>query len=218
MVMIAPPPPVVTPNPKWFTANAGSRFVRMYDPTRFNATPVGFRNHGPHKRFDHHKDGIPTNDPDHAILYAGKTFSGCLVEIFGDTKTIQCGSWELVVFEIQRVLSLLDLRGDGAMRAGSVAALCKDGDHSLSQEWSRYFYKNAFLYTKIDGLIFGNAHNDALALALYERCQGSLKQISSTPLADKNLRYILRKTASKLGFVIEPEETKNPEEKSSRTE
>jgi hypothetical protein len=61
------------------------------------------------------------------------------------------------------------------------------------------------LYTEIDGLIFGNAHNDELALALYERCQGSLKQISSTPLADKNLRYILRKTASGLGFVLAPE-------------
>jgi hypothetical protein len=205
MVMIAQPPPVVAPNPTWFTAEAGTRFVRMYDPRRFNATPVGFRNHGPHKRFDHHEEGVPAHDPDHAILYAGKTFSGCLVEIFGDTKTVQCGSWELVVFEIERDLNLLDLRGDGAMRAGSVAALCKDSDHSISQSWSRYFYGNPFLYNEIDGLIFGNAHNDELALALYERCQNTLRQASITPLANKSLRYILRKTAADLGFVIEPE-------------
>ncbi len=205
MVTIAPPPPLVAPNPKWFSTKSGSRFVRMYDPKQFNATPVGFRNHGPHKRFDHQKEGKPAIDPQQGILYAGKTLSGCLVEIFGDTKTVQCGSWEVVVFEIQKDLSLLDLRGDGAMKAGSVAALCKDSDHSRSQEWSRYFYKNTFLYNQIDGLIFGNAHNDEMALALYERCQGSLNEISSIRLAHRSLRYSLRKMASELGFVVDPE-------------
>jgi len=205
MVAIAPPPPVAPPNPKWFTAEAGTRFVRMYDPSQFNATPLGYRSHGPHKRFDHHNEGPPTDDVDHSILYAGKTFSGCLVEIFGDTKVVRCGKWELAVFEIERELSLLDLRGDGALRAGSVAALCKDSDHSLSQKWSRYFYQNTFLYNEIDGLIFGNAHNDELALALYERCESCLKLISNIPLASKNLRYSLLKIASDLGFVIEPE-------------
>ncbi|MBP9093442.1 RES family NAD+ phosphorylase [bacterium] len=205
MVRIAPPPPVVPPNPKWFTAEAGTRFVRMYDPAQFSATPVGFRRHGPHKRFDHHNEGIPAQDADHSILYAGKTFSGCLLEIFGDTKIVKCGKWEIVVFEIERELSLLDLRGDGALRAGSVAALCKDSVHSLSQKWSRYFYQNPFLYSEIDGLIFGNAHNDELALVLYERCKSSLRLIINIPLASKNLRYSLLKIASDLGFVIEPE-------------
>lgn len=205
MVAIAPPPPLVAPNPKWFVAKAGSRYIRMFDPSRFDSTAVGFRNHGPHKRFDHHDEGIPRIDPAHAILYAGKTFSGCLVEIFGDTKTVQCGKWEVSVFETQRDLTLLDLRGDGAMRAGSVAALCKDSDHSCGQQWSRYFYQNTFLYHTVDGLIFGNAHNDEIALAFYERCQGSLTEISCVGLSHKCFRYILRKSASELGFVVEPE-------------
>ncbi len=205
MVTIAPPPPVVTPNPLWYTAEAGTRFVRMYDPSRFDAKPIGFRNHGPHKRFDHHKAGEPAEDPEHTILYAGKSFAGCLVEIFGDNRVVQFGKWEIVVFEIERDLSLLELRGDGAMRAGSVAALCKDSDHSHSQTWSRYFYQNQFLYQESDGLIFGNAHNDELALALYERCESSLKLISNTPLSSKNLRSTLLKLGTELGFVIEPE-------------
>jgi hypothetical protein len=140
-------------------------------------------------------------------FYMQVKLSGCLVEIFGDTKSSSMCKWEIVVFEIERELSLLDLRGDGALRAGSVAALCKDSDHSLSQKWSRYFYQNPFLYSDIDGLIFGNAHNDELALALYELPESSLKLISNIPLASKNLRYSLLKIASDLGFVIEPAET-----------
>ncbi len=210
MVIIMPPPPVVAPNPVWFTAPRGSKFVRMFDPTSYDATAISFRSHGPHKRFDHHTDNAsgPELDPHRGILYAGATLSGCLVEIFGDTRIIQYASWQLSGFEIERELMLLDLRGDGAMRAGSVAALCKDSDHSLSQKWSRYFYETLFIYKQLDGLIFGNAHNDELALALYERSRSALKVISSIPLSHSSLKQTLQKTAGELGFSIEPQNSK----------
>lgn len=204
MVKIAKPPPPKIPIPVHFTVLAGTRLLRMYDPKRFDAKPIGFRHNGPRARFDHNIEGPPQDDDDHGILYAGEKFSGCLVEIFGDTRTVQVGTWELTVFEVERDLMLLDLRKDGALKAGSVAALCKDSDHLLSQEWSRYFYNNEFLYQQIDGLVYGNAHNDETALALYERCEESLRVISTVKLADPNLRYDLLRTVAELNFIIEP--------------
>jgi hypothetical protein len=60
------------------------------------------------------------------------------------------------------------------MRAGSVAALAKVADRSLSQAWSRYFYEQTSLYGQIDGISFHNAHNEEEAIALYERAQSTL--------------------------------------------
>jgi hypothetical protein len=61
------------------------------------------------------------------------------------------------------------------MRAGTVAAIAKESNRLISQEWSRYFYDNEFIYGTVDGLIFNNAHNDEEALALYERANGGLQ-------------------------------------------
>jgi hypothetical protein len=76
---------------------------------------------------------------------------------------------------VTRELRLLDLRGRGAMRAGSVAALSQDADYRLSQSWSRYFYEHPDSYTSIDGILYANAHNSGDAVALYERAAGALK-------------------------------------------
>jgi hypothetical protein len=60
------------------------------------------------------------------------------------------------------------------MRAGSVAALAKIADRSLSQAWSRYFYEQTRVYGQIDGIRYFNAHNDEDAIALYESAQTAL--------------------------------------------
>ncbi len=59
------------------------------------------------------------------------------------------------------------------MLAGSVAALGKVPDHSLSQIWSRWFYEQA-VYRQPDGLLWYNAHNDEDAILLYERAAEAL--------------------------------------------
>ena len=82
---------------------------------------------------------------------------------------IEIRAEEVCRVEITRPITLLDLRGSGAMKAGSVAALAKTADRSLSQEWSRYFYEQEDIYASVDGLIYFNAHNDDMAIALYER-------------------------------------------------
>jgi len=53
------------------------------------------------------------------------------------------------------------------MKAGSVAALAKVADRSLSQAWSRYFYEQQKIYSEVDGIIYYNAHNDEEAIVLY---------------------------------------------------
>lgn len=118
--------------------------------------------------------GGPQDDPDRGIWYGAPTLAGCLIEVFGDTDVIEPGDRIVAVAEVVRDLVLLDLRGRGAMRAGSVAALSKTADAATSQAWSRYFYDNP-AYREVDGLIYLNAHNDEDAVALYNRARRALR-------------------------------------------
>ena len=171
-----PPPPARLPSPIFHTLPAGTEFFRLFDPTRHNTTAISFRSFGPLLRFDHHRasGGVPTLDADRrGIYYGGFTLSCCLVEVFGDTGFLDCGAWHIAMPRLTRDVHFLDLRGSGAMRAGSAAALGKVPEHRLSQEWSRHFY-SAPEYHQPEGLLWYNAHNDEDALALYERAEDAL--------------------------------------------
>jgi len=111
----------------------------------------------------HHREGV-----DCGILYAGFTLSCCLVECFGDIGVIDNQNRRLAFLQTTRPLLLLELRGRGAMPAGSVAALASTADRHLSQDWSRYFHAT---YPQIDGVIYRSAHNEEAAVALYERAE-----------------------------------------------
>lgn len=113
-------------------------------------------------------------DAQRGVYYGGFTLSCCLVEVFGDTGLVRCGEWHVAMPRLTRDVRLLNLRGSGAMRAGSVAALAKVPDHSLSQTWSRWFYDTPE-YGQPDGLLWYNAHNDEEAILLYERAQNALE-------------------------------------------
>ncbi len=76
---------------------------------------------------------------------------------------------------MRRELKLLDLRGGGAMRAGTVSALAKVRDRALTQRWSRYFYEGVEAYGEVDGFVYANAHNDEEAVLLYERAADALE-------------------------------------------
>ena len=148
--------------PNYFTVPAGSTYIRMFNPADHGQQALTFRHNGPLRRFDHQKlvAGKAANCSDRGILYAGDTLSGCIVEIFGDTRIVEVGTWVVAQIKTSRELLLLDLRGDGAMKAGTVAAVCKDSNHAFSQQWSKFFYENHYQYKMLDGLIFWNAHND----------------------------------------------------------
>lgn len=234
MVRIAAPPPESSPLPIFYTLPAGSAIVRIFDPTKHNTTALTFRYFGPLSRFDHqrssHPQGKPLgssgtvdkgvdaidpnrldsraqaqNDPERGVYYCAPSFSSCLVEVFGDTGSVEIGSQCVCYPRVTRELKLLDLRGSGAMKAGSVAALSKVAERSLSQAWSRYFYEHQEVYTAIDGIIYYNAHNDEEAIVLYERAKNGLicsfEQV--LPLRNLGLLPFIQKVALDNNLIYE---------------
>jgi hypothetical protein len=183
----------------------------MFDPTDHGAQALALRSHGPHKRFDHHRAPFlsPADDPDRGILYAARSLDGCLAEVFGDNGTgiVECGEWHVAAITLSREINLLEFRGqgpnNGAWRAGSVEALAKTADYGPSQEWSRYFYENEDIYSRIDGVAYSNAHNGDDAFALYERARDALSCHADDVirLDDPALRPILLDALRRLGFT-----------------
>lgn len=184
MVKVSLPPPTRGVTPIVREVPSGISLIRLFDPTtKHRTTALSFRFKGPMYRFDHHRGDPATggiaDDPERGIYYVGARFdaslglASCLVELFGDTGIVEFRNLHVGAPTLQRSLRLLDLRRNGAMRAGSVGALAACA-HTLSQPWSRYFYDNAARYSAIDGIIYPNAHNGELALALYERAANAL--------------------------------------------
>lgn len=169
MVLIAAPPPVRRPRPLHARLPAGSELYRIYNPAKHDATALGFRFVGPLVRFDHHVEG----STERGMYYAAPSLESCVVEVFGDLGVVSLDERRVAKPLLRRELLLLDLRGRGGMRAGTVAAIAT-ADHHLSQQWSCYFYEHAETYGEIDGVVYANAHNGADAIALYERAQDAL--------------------------------------------
>jgi hypothetical protein len=133
------------------------------------------------------------------------TLSGCLVEVFGDTGVVDLRRHRVAAPILRRGLRLLDLRRNGAMRAGTKAAVAKVSDRSLSQAWSRHFYEKAEIYGEVDGLIYLNAHNDEEAIALYERAFDALECPPErvAGLDDETLRPAVLEAADDNGLVVD---------------
>lgn len=178
LVVVDLPPPRRRPNPLFHLLPSGTKLVRLFDPSCHGATATGTRSFGPLLRFDHHRgqeDGKPREDAERGIYYAATSLSGCLVEVFGDTRVVDLHRHHVASPILQRDLRLLDLRRNGAMRAGTKAAIAKVSDRYPSQAWSRYFYEMTEVYADLDGIVYPNAHNDEEAIALYERACDALE-------------------------------------------
>lgn len=175
MAIIRRPPPARTPRPQFHFLPTGTRLVRLFHPKPHNTNALTFRTWGPLERFDHQlrREGKPCDNPERGIYYAGLTLSCCIAEVFGDIGVIECGELRVASPTTLRPLKLLDLRGQGAMRAGTIGGIASVPSRRLSQRWSVYFYESA-VYGDVDGLIYPNAHNGEDCLALYERAQDAL--------------------------------------------
>ena len=156
MVVVRMPPPVGGIIPTHVVIEGGEVLIRIFDPTKHNATSTGFRNYGPVSRFDHHQKYPDKTDPNRSAIYAAKTFSCCLVEIFGDDGVIAIEQQQVAFLTLasNNNVRLLDLRGSGAMGAGTVAAISSVTQRDISQAWGKYFYEHPELYGEIEGLIF----------------------------------------------------------------
>lgn len=210
MVDIRLPPPSRNISPQLQTLSVDTKLIRIFDPTRYQAQAMGFRSFGPISRFDHHRIkkplGKPQLDPERGIIYAADTLSSCLVEIFGDGDIIEVKQQLVASIYTSETLNLLDLRGNNAMKAGTVTAIAKTANRNLSQTWSRYFYFRSDLYGEIDGLIYSNAHNDEDAVALYERAQKKLvtSKIQTMPLKHPALRSAIFQIAENHSLLVAP--------------
>lgn len=202
MVLISLPPPRNSPSPRYFQISSGEQFFRIYDPTSYGQTATSFKKYGPNARFDHHRHPATVPAIDHArgIYYAGPTFSGCIAEYFGDRGSIVCAERHLALVRARRNIRLLDLCGDGAMCAGTVAALSKT-DHPIAQEWSRFFYEYD-VYQFPEGIRYYNAHNDEVAYALYERCEDAIEMVEDLRLDDPGLLGKLAFVAKRLNLML----------------
>ena len=225
MVEIRYPPPTRNISPQFTELEPGTTIQRIFDPTSYGATATGFRYYGPLSRFDHQRcdpadfqsakeraprqsiKNKPVVSKDRGIIYAGLSLSCCLIEIFGDDETIKIQQQKIAYITLKQSLKLLDLRESGAWDAGSVAAMAVDGRRKLTQAWSRYFYENPDLYRNIEGLIFNNAHDGQMAIALYERAASKLlsADVSVLDLNEPTIRETVLAIATKLNLLIEIE-------------
>ena len=82
-----------------------------------------------------------------------------------------------------------------------------DGRRRLTQAWSRYFYENSDLYGNIEGLIFNNAHDGQIAIALYERAFPKLlsADVSVLDLNEPTIRETVLAIATRLNLLVEIE-------------
>ncbi len=181
--------------------------IRIYNPTRYNATATDFRSYGAISRFDHHRSqDKPTLDKISKILYFGKTLSCCLVEYFGDGEKIDVTNMQVTRIYLSSSVTLLDLKGSSAMLAGTVSAISATSQRNISQAWGRYFYENPQLYGRIDGLIFSGAHNGEDAIALYERAESIINssKVKVMNLNHPTLRTSIFKIAKNHSLLVEP--------------
>ncbi|WP_036488807.1 RES family NAD+ phosphorylase [Myxosarcina sp. GI1] len=205
MVKVKLPPPQRNVNPQIQILPANTKLRRIFDPTRFNATPTGFRSYGPVSRFDHHSSNEPTEDPERRIIYAGFSLSCCIAEYFGDGEIINVENIKLAIIYLGRELKLLDLRGKAAMGAGTVTAISAITQREITQAWGRYFYEHIELYDRVDGLIFSGAHNGEDAIALYERVESTINssKVKVIDLGSETLKSTILKIAEEHGFDVE---------------
>lgn len=131
-------------------------------------------------RFDHQRPvitgglAVPLEDAGRAVYYAALTLSSAIVEVFGDNRVIERGTFRVAYSTLNEKLLLLDLRGNAAIRAGTIHAIGQSEDTDKTQAWSRYIYDTSATYGSVDGLIYANAHTGEDAVLLYERGQKAI--------------------------------------------
>lgn len=191
---LEPPPPPGEASPRYLNIPEGERLLRLFDPSSHRKpSELTFRSFGPLERFDHHRPDSNLSacpDGERGVWYSSNDDLACaLVEIFGDERMVFLSPWRMARPATTRPLRLLDLRGPGAMAAGTVAEIAKSGDAISTWEWARYFYEQSDVYGEVDGLAWLGAHNDGECVLLFERAETSLScDDCSLPLSDPRLR------------------------------
>lgn len=196
-------------SPQILTLAAGTQLWRVYSPKPYGTTATTLRDVGPFERFDHHlPQDAPPEIGKREIAYFGRTFSGCVAEVFGDGDFIWTEGVRTARLTAARTVALLDLRGNGARRVGTISAIGQGGPLAATQAWSRYWYKHSDL-GGIEGLCWNNAHNEEASLALWERGRRTVPEAPDKDwaLSDDEVMEELEQIALDLDLVIDPPPT-----------
>ncbi len=176
-VFSPPLPSRAAVHPQWHTVPRGWPLYRV-------SRHAGFRHFGPLDfRFDHHTRGSTAKTPeDRGVFYGAPSLECCIAEVYDELGAVFLDDL-LLLPEIRRPLTLLDVRGVAASAAGAPADISDYPLRPPTQEWSRYFYENLDLYREVDGLLYTARHSGMDAYALYERCEGAIHSPGVAPYA-----------------------------------
>jgi hypothetical protein len=186
------------------TIRAGTRLVRIYNPTRHRARELSFRRTGPIMRFDHHRASPEAPRPGAGDLVRGARARALRLRGLGRDLVVRLSPGRQAVPRAARVLRLLDLRGEGARRAALPERATRTADRELSCAWSRHIYEDEATYGAVDGLIWASARTGGGCLALYERARGALEcpDPCSLPLSHPRLVDALLRIAQRHGYEL----------------
>lgn len=194
MVGSRPTAEIATVELETATVAAGQRFGRLYssrytDPLGFGKTPSRFSD--PRRRIERNRFGV---------LYLGESLKVCFLEaVLRDQRNGAVGDFLLSEHELRarryaeiaiaRELTLVDLRGDAAIRMGVPSDVVRGSQQSLSRWWSVAFHEHP---QKPDGIIYPSRLNAETSLAIYDRAIAKLAVTRVTPLiAARGLANIL---------------------------
>jgi len=171
------PPPGGAVRPQFYTVPSGWPLYRV-------SRHASFRHFGPLDfRFDHHvRGGAPGTVEERGIFYGAPSLECCIAEVYDELGIVFLDDL-LILPEIRRPLTLLDVRGATATLAGAPADISDYPLRPPTQEWSHYFYDNPTIYGEVDGLLYTARHPHMDAYALYERCEAAIDSPGSPPYA-----------------------------------
>jgi hypothetical protein len=153
---------------------AGTRLLRIYDPTRHGAGELSFRANGPRMRFDHHRgsEGGPADDPERAVWYGGLDLETCVLEVFGPLARIELTPRRLALPIAERALELLDLSGEHDPAIGDIAWT---PERQRTWAFAREVHGNAGRFAAVDGIIWPSGWTGRPCVALFERAREALR-------------------------------------------
>jgi hypothetical protein len=187
----------------------GSVLARVYfsggaHPTAWN----DFRHYGPaNGRFDHHlPDGNGgSRVQERSVLYCATDAKTSIAEVFQHTRRIdrvRDAPW-LVVFELQRLVPLLNLTGAYPTRVGASMAI-NTGSRIRAREWAQQFYT---AHRKLQGIYYASSmHANRPAIVLNDRAEMAAVLPShprfNRALADDVMLDVLKHAAASLGYGL----------------
>ena len=156
-----------------------------------------------HMGWDPYPPVVPSEHPDHGVLYAALDLTTALAEVFQTTRVIDTNASapHLTAWKPTRPLMLLDLvNSQWALRNGAAAALTA-ADRSVCRFWAREIH--AQLPT-VDGLLVPSTMTGRPAVVLWSRASDSFPSAPgfSRPLAYPLVWSIARAAAAEIGYGI----------------